>query len=195
MPDFSEIFDSIGDILEAYSATLPTARRYVVHRDFFRDIPATGERFVFMFVNNIRGAASRGGGRGRHYELTTQYYLDCIAVKRALRTGGEVIEADERAAAETRRLVLSVLAALYNSDGIDLAFSPGEIGSRPFPQIDFLALQSQSAEKGVFAGRITLEINSSFDPEGVQGTPLEAVTADLPLASAEVLPDTGAEST
>lgn len=193
MATLNSIFSAIIETLETYSAEIPSARRFNVHPDFFRDVPGGPDNWVFVSINNIR-ANGRSSARGKHYEYTAQYYLDCIAARRGLASGAILTPADERAGEATRQLVDDVLVALFRTEGIDLGLAPGILGSRPFPQVDFLALQSQTSETGIFAGRITLELTAAFEPPTAEGTPIELVDVSGGQFGAIVVPDSDSSS-
>jgi hypothetical protein len=186
---FDLIYSGIATTLAAHIATLPVADRPDFHRDFFRQFPDEEDGgHVFLYTRMIRQLP--GGGRGRYYKFMAQYFVDCVYASKGLLLAGTYTKGDERAGKQLRVLVGNMIEGLFNYQGINLGLAPAEIGSRPFPQIDFFEPGGENApERSVLGARLTVEVEATYEPGGISGPPLSAVGVSHPLFEADVYPE------
>lgn len=183
----SQIKADIALTLSAYADSISDAypeRVFSVYQDAFRPsdwsrlTSVTNGLHVFQLSSNVR-PRSRGGDR--YYQNTAQIFIDCVTVQKARRLPSGLVTADEMAGATLDFLVADVVEALFGAAGINLSQPAGTYETGIFPQIDWFDTTDLIAgpEMSILVARITYEVGFEYKPGGVEGTPIDMISARI----------------
>jgi len=173
--NFDTLYSNLITILETYSAAQSAGNKFDVYDNYMRTFPADSSiASVFCYLGSMNPTQQAGT---TFYQESWNYYFDLIAKKKGtVSEGALTVRADKAAGARLRFLIQQVKSALYTADDWKLSMANGKIGNKAMLRVDPLGPDDpRMTERVIAAARLTLTIETVFEPTLLTGTAMDSV--------------------
>ena len=171
---FDTLYTNLISALEAYSTASIAADKFTVYDNYMRAFPNDSSiANVFCYLGSMNPTEQAGT---TFFQTEWNYYFDLVAKKPRALTGEVLTRADKAAGVRLRYLIHQVMSALFTADAWKLGLAAGEIGNKKMLRVDPLGPDDpRMTEKVIAAARLTLTVETGFEPTLLTGTELDSV--------------------